>query len=185
MTFKSDMMAWSPQLEENCAKLAAEAETEADKVLIAMVRISRICVRATAVQRFLFDESETGRHVTMHIASLKTSLETLSSTLSESEKCHGETRLLHRSRCGKNLRRPETVVAYLIAAEVAIYELAILPPHVATLQCGTMLDHQRLEYLMACMRSCQMWTDCYLNSNLIKMTTVSGTHNSIICWSKT
>jgi hypothetical protein len=102
MTFKSDIMAWSPQLEENCVKLAAEAETEGDAFLIAMARISRLCVRATEIQRFLLDESETGRHVTMHIASLQTSLETLKSTIPESRKCHGGFTFLHSSRYAKD-----------------------------------------------------------------------------------
>jgi hypothetical protein len=95
MTFKSDIMSWSSQLEENCAKLSSDAETEGDHILIAMVRVSRLCVRATEVHRLLYDESDTGRHVTMHVASLKTSLETLRATLSETQRCNGETRLPH------------------------------------------------------------------------------------------
>lgn len=74
----------------------------------------------------------------------------------------------------------DTIAAYLLAAEVAIYELAILPPHATTSQYGTIFDHQRLEYLIACLQSCQTWTERYLTSDLLKMTTVSGVYDSAI-----
>lgn len=82
------MIAWSPQLEENCAKLAQAKETEGDKMLIAIVRISRICLQATEVHRYLADNS--GGHVSMHIEPLKDKLELFKGTLSDAQRSHSK-----------------------------------------------------------------------------------------------
>jgi hypothetical protein len=88
MTFKSDMMVWSPQLEENCVRLALESETEDDTILVAVVRISCICLQATEVHRYLADT--TGGHVSMHIEPLKNKLENFKATLSNAQTRHSQ-----------------------------------------------------------------------------------------------
>jgi hypothetical protein len=88
MTFKSDMMAWSPQLEDNCVRLALEAEAEDDTILVAIARISRICLQATEVHRYLADN--TGAHVSMHIEPLKNKLEDFKTTLSNVQAHHSQ-----------------------------------------------------------------------------------------------
>jgi hypothetical protein len=156
MTFKSDIMPWSPQLEEDCVKLAADAETEDDEFLIAMVRVSRVCLQATEVFRHLSESSEKGGHAILHITPLKSMLEELRNTLSDRQKQH------------------QTVVAYLCAAEVAIYELAALHPPNPSSQFNALLDHKRIGYLMACVQSCKFFTEYYLSSDLIHITMSKG-----------
>ena len=87
MTFKGDITGWSPQLEESCAKLALEAETEGDEILVAIVRISRICLQATEVYRYLSDNN--GGYVAMHTEPLKNKLVEVRATLSDRLKRHG------------------------------------------------------------------------------------------------
>jgi hypothetical protein len=95
VTFNSDVIAWSPQLEENCAKLAQARETEGDETLIAIVFISRICLQATEVHRYLTDNS--GGHVSMHIKPLKDKLELFKATLSDEQRSHSK-QLFHESK---------------------------------------------------------------------------------------
>ncbi|KAH5067517.1 hypothetical protein HBI25_198180 [Parastagonospora nodorum] len=154
LTFNSDIIAWSPQLEENCAKLAQARETEGDEILIAIVFISRICLQATEVHRYLADNN--GGHVSMHIKPLKDKLELFKATLSDEQRSH------------------TTINAYLCAAAIAIHELAIFhPPTVAT-PFNSALDHKRIGYLTNCLQACQDYTESYLNSDMIYVTTASG-----------
>jgi hypothetical protein len=88
LTFKSDMMPWSSQIDENCNKLAADAEAAGDEILIAMVRISKLCMQATEVFRHLFDNGSP--HASMHIGPLENSLKELKSVLSVTQKQHGK-----------------------------------------------------------------------------------------------
>lgn len=96
MTFKSDVMPWTAQIDENCIKLTADAETEGDQVLIAIVRVSRLCMQATDVYRHLFDNGSP--HASMHIGPLKNSLDELRSELSATQKQHGKVPPLSLSR---------------------------------------------------------------------------------------
>jgi hypothetical protein len=156
MTFKSDMMPWSSQLEEDCTKLAADAETEDDEILIAMVRVSKVSLQATEVFRHLTDGSEAGGHAILHISPLQKTLDELKHAFSDKQKQH------------------QTILAYLYAAEVAIYELAVLHPPTPSLHFNALFDHRRIEYLMACVQSCKLCVEHYLGSDLIHMTMASG-----------
>jgi hypothetical protein len=87
MSHKSDVMYWSTQLEEDCIKLATDAETEGDRILVAMVRISRLCHQATDVHRHLLDNDSP--HATVHIGPLMTALDGIKNQLSLEQKEHG------------------------------------------------------------------------------------------------
>lgn len=79
-------MPWSPQLEQDCSQLATGAETEGDQLLVAMARISRICLQAADVSRHLNENN--GAHAALHIAPLLLSLDQLSSTFSRDVSQH-------------------------------------------------------------------------------------------------
>jgi hypothetical protein len=91
MTFKSDnIMPWSSTLEEDCKKLASDREAGDDEMLVAMARISRICMQATEVFRLLNDGPENGGHSALHISSLKKSLDECRALLSDRQEQHCE-----------------------------------------------------------------------------------------------
>lgn len=87
MTFKSDAIPWSSQLEEDCTKLANDMETEGDMFLIAMVRISKLLFQASEIYRHLFDNATSA--AILHIEPLKSSLDEIKATLSVKQKLHG------------------------------------------------------------------------------------------------
>lgn len=87
MTFKSDTIPWSTQLEEDCAKLAVDMETEGDIFLVAMVRISKLLFQASEIYRHLFDHATSA--AILHIEPLKSSLDEIKATLSVKQKMHG------------------------------------------------------------------------------------------------
>jgi hypothetical protein len=156
MTFKSDIMPWSSQLEEDCAKLAVDAETPDDEILIAMVRVSRICAQATEVYQHLLEAPEKGAHAIMHISPLKSFLDELKASLS--------ARQIHH----------RTVASFLYGAEVAIYELALICPPAPSLTFNALLDHKRIEYLVTCVQVCKLAAEYYLASDLVHVTMASG-----------
>jgi hypothetical protein len=91
ITFKSDnIMSWSPTLEQDCEKLALNEGAENDDILVAMVRISRICLQATEAFRLLNDSPESGAHTALHISPLKKSLDECRALLSDRQKQHCE-----------------------------------------------------------------------------------------------
>jgi hypothetical protein len=153
MTFKADTMPWSSQLEEDCTKLAADAETADDEILIAMVKVSKVCVQATEVYRCLFEAPEKGSHAIMHISPLKRALDELRESLSARQMQH------------------RTVTAYFYAAEVAIYEIAILQPPT---NFNELFDHKRIDCLMSCVQICKLWAEYYLASDIVHMTMATG-----------
>jgi hypothetical protein len=98
MTHKSDVMNWSSQLEENCNKLATDSETESDEILVAMVRISRLCHQATDVYRHLLDNDSP--HTSIHIEPLRNAFEAVKGQLSVKQKEHGRIIASHMISSG-------------------------------------------------------------------------------------
>jgi hypothetical protein len=90
MTFKSDSMPWSPQLEEDCDKLASDIETEDDEILVITARLSRLALQATEIHRHLYDDPENSGHASLHIEPLKKSLDELKRRLSNKQKQHSK-----------------------------------------------------------------------------------------------
>jgi hypothetical protein len=91
MTFKSDnTMPWSSTLEEECRKLASDQEAEDDEILVAMVRVSRICLQATELFRLFNDNPENSGHTALHIGLLKKSLDECRALISDRQKQHCE-----------------------------------------------------------------------------------------------
>jgi hypothetical protein len=88
MTFKCDIIPWSPTLEESCGKLAIDAETEGDEILIAMARFSRISLQANELHRHLCDNPESNGHAALHVDPLKKTFDQLRDTLSDKQKEH-------------------------------------------------------------------------------------------------
>ena len=82
-------MHWSSQLEQDCARLASEMETEGDKLLASLASISRICLQVTEVNRHLSDNS--GTYTALHIAPLIASLNQVRGTLSDEQTHHSKT----------------------------------------------------------------------------------------------
>lgn len=74
-------------LEKSCAKLALDAETEGDEILVVIVRISRLCLQAAEIHRYLL--ANDGGHIAMHIEPLRTKLVEIRATLSDRLKRHG------------------------------------------------------------------------------------------------
>ncbi|KAH7394994.1 hypothetical protein DE146DRAFT_67273 [Phaeosphaeria sp. MPI-PUGE-AT-0046c] len=154
MTFKSDTIPWSSQMEEDCAKLASDMETEGDTFLVAMVQISKLLFQASEIYRHLFENATSA--AILHIEPLKSSLDEVKAKLSVKQKLH------------------VTVKAYLYAAEVSIYELAILQPIASVTSSSSNFDHRRISYLMSCVQTCKACSEYYLESELIRMTMASG-----------
>jgi hypothetical protein len=67
-----------------------------------------------------------------------------------------------------------TIRAYICAAEIAMYELAIFHPPTLATPFDSALDHKRIGYLTNCLKACQDYTECYLSSDLIHVTTACG-----------
>lgn len=88
MTFKSDTIPWSSQLEEDCAKLASDMETEGDTFLIAMVQISKLLFQASEIYRHLFENATSA--AILHIEPMKSSLDEIKAKLSVKQKLHGK-----------------------------------------------------------------------------------------------
>ena len=85
---KHEYMLWSPQIEEDCANLLSEGETDGDAILVAMARISRVLIQIAELNRHMYDHPESTRHTSLHIPLLKSSLEQVKSTLSEQQEQH-------------------------------------------------------------------------------------------------
>lgn len=66
-----------------------------------------------------------------------------------------------------------TVTTYLHAAEVAIYELAMIHP-ISPTQTSATLDYKRIDYMMQCVHSCKVCTEYYLQADIIHITVASG-----------
>jgi hypothetical protein len=84
-------MPWLPQLEEDCNQLIVDAESEDDDTLVTIVRASRICLKAAEVGRHLADNPEHSRHVALHIAPLRFTLDRFKATMSLEQAQHSKT----------------------------------------------------------------------------------------------
>lgn len=76
-------MPWLPQINEDCAKLSAHAETPGDGVLVDIVRICRSSQQVFEISRHVTERPIDAEHIAMHVGPLLASFEQLKSTLSE------------------------------------------------------------------------------------------------------
>jgi hypothetical protein len=88
---KHDYMLWSPQVEDDCGQLLSEGEAEGDAILVAICRVSRICLQTAELCRHMYDNPESSRHASLHIGSLKISLEEVRGKLTDQQRQHSES----------------------------------------------------------------------------------------------
>ncbi|KAF2031503.1 hypothetical protein EK21DRAFT_62946 [Setomelanomma holmii] len=143
-TFKYDSMPWLPQLDNDCNRLQADGASESDQILVAIVRASKMCLRAADVGRYLFDDPDSSRHVALHIGHLSSELDQFRSTLS-----------------GEQLQHSKTTVS--------INELAMLQPSSPSAAPSLILDFKRSDYLMACLEACRTCTDYFLLQGFLRV----------------
>jgi hypothetical protein len=169
-TFKSDMMPWTTQIEQDCDHLAAAGETEGDAALTIMARISQVAVQAAEVSQMLIDS---GSHApgALHIPLLLASLDHIKSSLSSDQLDQSKSPFtLHPST--RTLTYPfrlDNISAVLSTARVAIYELALLFPYQPT-STNILHRHKRTSYLTSCFQTCKSCTERYLDVDIVNFT---------------
>lgn len=95
-TFKHDAMRWSPRLEDACRILSAAERSEADKLLVVLVRSSRILLEASEIALQSSDDPMLCMQASLAIRPLKSSLDLLKGSLTESQLRHGKYVRLRR-----------------------------------------------------------------------------------------
>lgn len=165
---KYDAMRWSSQLESACSVLHAHNEAEGDQILVALARLAKVALEAGDIYRQVSDDPDTTIHPAFSIAPLKCSLNQTKETLTPEQMQHSELST-HAALWHLLTRGIGTVVAYLYAAEVSIYELALLqPPTLLMRYC----DHnlKRIEYLTGLLQTCKACTEHFLAFDLSHLT---------------
>jgi len=181
VSIKTEPMKWSPQLNKACEQLSANTDIKGDAVLVALARMSRVAVDAYSIIQQIADDQVSAQQALPHIRVLRTMLDQVKSTLTQTQLQDSTVRCYSESiRCGLHA---EDLWAYLSTAvysvtiqihEVALYGITPSSPVQPT------LEYQRIEYLTACLHACKDCLDNYLSIPAVglNMVTILAFSNS-------